>query len=89
MYVSPLPIVCLYVHMDLCVCTYMCVYVCVCTQHITDPHIASASLDVAINNPLSQEQDVSFHIEHTLVTPPYLGMYCLMAEPLEQVLPGQ
>ena len=43
------------------------------TQHITDPHIASASLDVAINNPLSQEQDVSFYIKHALVAPSLFG----------------
>ena len=32
-------------------------------QHITDPHIASASLDVAINNPLSQAEDVREHCQ--------------------------
>ncbi len=37
-------------------------FVCLCLQHITDPHIASASLDVTINNPLSQADDVSYVI---------------------------
>lgn len=30
-------------------------------KHITDPHIASASLDVTINNPLSQAEDSPWH----------------------------
>ena len=31
-------------------------------QHITDPHNMEQSMDVALNNPLSQEDDVSISI---------------------------
>lgn len=30
-------------------------------KHITDPHIASASMDVAVNNPLSQSENSPWH----------------------------
>ena len=32
---------------------------CVTVQHITDPHNDEQTMDVALNNPLSQEEDVS------------------------------
>ena len=44
-------------HMYVCMCsdTWLLIY----PQHITDPHITNASLDVTINNPLSLAEDVS------------------------------
>ena len=51
-------------------------------QYMMDPHQVTVSLDITLNNPLSQNEEVSHMTSHD----PHVTSH---AEPVEQVFPGQ